>query len=163
MRDAISFGQKWRPTQVTAPKMNGGVYVVLLVFLIVIGCDSDRRCIGYGVVSSGGFVPDIENRHGHCKKGDVIDVYTQSRVAALPDFSLKRGRTLGRDTFDLRKDEVSDVCDFTKPIVWVGRTISAWENTPHESREEVNWFACAYRGEMRKPIFSPKFYEGQSK
>jgi hypothetical protein len=141
--------------------MNGGVYLILLLFLFVIGCDSDKRCIGYGVVSSGGSVPDIENRHEHCKKGDIIDVYTKSQVAALEDLGRKPSRFLGRDTFDLRKNEVSDVCDFTKPIVYLGRTISGRTDSPQESRDEVNWFACAYRGAMRPPIFSPKLREGK--
>ena len=78
----------------------------------------------------------MNDRFGGCSKGDIISVYTMSlNEAKPPDLH-------NVDYYSMRKNELSDYCDFNKPIIKIGET--------HLEETKIYWFNCVYLGKKRE-------------
>lgn len=125
---------------------------VLLATLLVLsaGCsDSGKQCFGYGTsVSYKKPLLGVENRFAHCSKGDVIDVYSKVLTTA---FGKPKSESVVTElaNFALRVNEVAEYCDFSKPIVFLGKTNAGLEGVPDD---QVNWFACVFIGKKRDSV-----------
>ena len=122
--------------------------VLLAAFLgLLAGCsDTGKKCFGYGTsVSDKKPLLGVENRFAHCSKGDVIDVYSKALTTA---FGKPKSESVVTElsNFALRVNEVAEYCDFSKPIVFLGKTNAGLEGVPDN---QVHWFACVYIGKKR--------------
>jgi hypothetical protein len=127
--------------------------VLLAAFLgLLVGCaDTGKKCFGYGTsVSDEKPLLGVENRFAHCSKGDVIDVYSKALTTA---FGKPKSESVVTEltNFALRANEVAEYCDFSKPIVFLGKTNAGLGVVPDD---QVHWFACVYIGKKRESVLA---------
>ncbi len=83
-----------------------------------------------------------KGRFMHCKKGDIISVYTMSLKESKHTPSLH-----DVDFFSMRANEISTACSFDHPIVFIGET--------ELEKTKIRWFNCVFTGKERQSRFEP--------
>lgn len=121
------------------------VLTIALYLNVVPTVAGETQCFGVGgsVLEGSGAQLKMDIRFEHCKKGDVISVYTKS-------LNSTEGDATDINAFAMRINEVTEFCDFAYPIVPIGATqLPKYGLTTH-------WFSCVYLGSRR----AARFHEG---
>lgn len=120
-----------------------------ILILVILSClypdlsfADSTECFGVGgsALEEPGAHLKMDNRFEHCKKGDVINVYTKS-------LDKTEGDATYINVFAMRINEVASFCDYNYPVVFIGETKLPKNNLT------ARWFSCVYLGEKRTSRF----------